>query len=498
MPAVLAALYCSVTLADENDWFIPLGKPPVASPRNISAGEAFPPLPLPATPLRRTERKRSPKPPTIGAKVIWGESAAFTYENGAKTEVSDWNLCPADFQQLMRKAGSWAGLSYSCESVTLSEFHNDPSKLPLLFFSGGRTMKFDDRQIEKLRSFVLKGGMLMFDSIAGSPYFHKSSRDVVARAFPEFAIRMIPADHPVYHILYDIDKVKYPKNLDSDQPMLEGVYVGSRIGALISRYGLGCSWDDHEVPFIEQAIYYDVESGNKLGLNILAYAVGYAGAGLEEAKPELFGAIDEKRPTDEFVFAQIRHQGSWNVHPGGAASLLRRLRQDTALSVSLKRIPVTLGKDDISSFPFLYMTGLDDFQFSGEEVASLRQFLRNSGTLLISNGLGMKTFDNAVRRELRKVLPESVLAPVPLQHPLYSSVFNIADASYTPAVVRTKPDLNVPYLEGIHVDDNLRVIYSPYDLEASWQGCEHPLARAFESQTGIQLGINIAMYAATH
>ena len=34
----------------ENDWFVPLGKPPEAPPKRISGGEGFPPLPCP--PLR--------------------------------------------------------------------------------------------------------------------------------------------------------------------------------------------------------------------------------------------------------------------------------------------------------------------------------------------------------------------------------------------------------------------------------------------------------------
>ena len=51
------------SMAGENDWFVPLGPPPEAAKRRISGGEAFPPLPLPATPLRRTERSR----PTSGA-----------------------------------------------------------------------------------------------------------------------------------------------------------------------------------------------------------------------------------------------------------------------------------------------------------------------------------------------------------------------------------------------------------------------------------------------
>jgi hypothetical protein len=62
--AILAAssraLAPATRAGGENDWFVYLGNqtPPKAPPKQISAAEALPPLPLPATPLRRTERKK--------------------------------------------------------------------------------------------------------------------------------------------------------------------------------------------------------------------------------------------------------------------------------------------------------------------------------------------------------------------------------------------------------------------------------------------------------
>ena len=86
--------------AGENDWFVYLGtKETKKAPRkNINAAEALPPLPLPATPLRRTERKKPPQPDCLVGKVIWGESASFTDTTGKALEIADWNLCPTDTQ----------------------------------------------------------------------------------------------------------------------------------------------------------------------------------------------------------------------------------------------------------------------------------------------------------------------------------------------------------------------------------------------------------------
>src|SRR5471030_1871800 len=104
LPAILIlAMLCPSYGASENDWFVPLGKPPEAPPKRISGGEGVAPLPLPATPLRRTERKRQPTPPSLFGKVVWGEQGSLTYDGGKTAQISDWNLCPADLQHLFEK-----------------------------------------------------------------------------------------------------------------------------------------------------------------------------------------------------------------------------------------------------------------------------------------------------------------------------------------------------------------------------------------------------------
>ncbi|MCE0497627.1 MAG: DUF4159 domain-containing protein, partial [Methylacidiphilales bacterium] len=220
--------------AGENDWFVPLGKPPEAPPKRISGGEGFPPLPLPATPLRRTERKRQPTPPSLFGKVIWGEQGSFTYAGGTTTQITDWNLCPADLQHLFHKVQDKLGLQYGYDEVSLPSFGGDPDKMAVLFFSGTRTLKLDSASLAKLRAYVLRGGMLCFDSVAGSPYFYDSARARMQQAFPELAWRVIPPDHPLYHMVTDVNTVHYSANVKSDKPYLEGLYIGSRIAVLIS------------------------------------------------------------------------------------------------------------------------------------------------------------------------------------------------------------------------------------------------------------------------
>lgn len=491
-------IYCH---AAENDWFKYLGtKEAKKAPRkSMNAAEALPPLPLPATPLRRTERKKPPQPDYLVGKVIWGESASFVDTTGKALEIADWNLCPTDTQRFVENSRAM-DLTYHWQNTNLNDFHFDPQKLPALLFSGVRTLKLSDSHIQALRDYVLNGGMIICDSIAGSPYFYDSAKKIFLRAFPDSRFRTIPADHPVYHMIVDIDKVSYRGNKGSD-PFLEGIYVGSRVGVLVSKFGLGCGWNRNteRLKELPKAAYYSADSAKQIGVDLAAYIVGYAEVGLVEGRPEVFGLADQKRPTDEFVFAQIKHDGLWNVHPGAATALLMKLRRYTSVRVNLKRVGIDLEQDDLSPYPFLYLTGLDDFSFSQRAVSALQQYLNYGGVLLVNNGLGLGTFDKAARRELSKLLPDSTLQRISPSNDLFNSLFDASTVRYSPSLAKSKPELNnQPYLLGATIDGDLRVIYSPYDLEAGWLEVHYPLARAYESASSQRLGMNIIVYLMTH
>ena len=248
----------------------------------------------------------------------------------------------------------------------------------------------------------------------------------------------------------DVNNVKYSDNVKSDKPDLEALYVGSRIGVLMSKHGLGCGWDDHNVPLIKDATYYDPSSATNIGMNLVAYVIGYNRVGMEESKPELFAAADEKTPTDEFVFAQISHEGAFNVHPNSATALLSKLRVATSLRVNLKREVVDPGKDDLSNLSFLYLTGLDDFHLSDNAVSALRGFLQRNGTLFINNGLGLSTFDSgrAARNGARSPRHEARADP---SHAFnLSAMSSVQNADYTPAVAMRYPQLDHAEAGGHH------------------------------------------------
>ncbi|MDQ1257367.1 MAG: hypothetical protein QG656_1971, partial [Candidatus Hydrogenedentes bacterium] len=91
------------------------GAPPPAHPQRITGGESFPPLPLPVTPLRRTERKRPPTPPLLIGKLRYGGEKQSVTPDGRQYTYFDWKSDPADAARLLEFVGPKLGINYRAD-----------------------------------------------------------------------------------------------------------------------------------------------------------------------------------------------------------------------------------------------------------------------------------------------------------------------------------------------------------------------------------------------
>ena len=487
-----------------DDWFVKSAKDRKEKPETgISGGEKRDIIPsLPGMPIPQSDRKKPPSPDYLMAKVKWGSGAIIDQKL-----TEDWNLAPNDMLEFHKLARS-NDFKYMPTQTSLEQFSYDPALMPAILLGGVREVNLTPTQINRLRQYVLDGGMIVCDSVYGSPWFYESALKVFDDMFPESRFRVLPPDHPLYHINSDIEEVTYRSGGagEDGKPFFEGLYIGSRIGVLVSKYGLGCGiagemevFDHLEKKGLKPKAY-SKESARQIAENLAPYIVGYGRVGEQEGKAELFGAADQNAPTSEFVFAQVKHDGSWNAHPGAARQLLTRLERDSAIPVNLKRVSVDLNRDDTSAYPFLFFTGLDNFTLTNKQIQVLRKHVDQGGTLVINNALGLATFHQAAVREMRRVFPVDEFRLLPQSHEVYRSLNTISNVKYTPALMKDqgKKLQNRPVLFGVEIKGKLRVIYSPYDLEGGWNEVRYPLSRGYQSDSAKKLGCNIIMFAMTN
>ena len=179
-----------------------------------------------------------------------------------------------------------------------------------------------------------------------------------------------------------------------------------------------------------------------------------------------------------------------------AGNLLKAVASLTSGRVKFQRRALD-PEGDLSEVPFLYLTGHHDFRLSERAVQNLRAFLGRGGFLLANSCCGRLAFDAAFRREIARVVPDGLKSVSP-DHPLLACHFKIDEIGYTPLVRQENPGLRTPNLEGITVEGQLRVLYSPFDLGNGWERVEHPFTRGVAEKDAFRMAINAIIYAMTH
>lgn len=472
------------------------GPPPKARPKRRTGGESFPPLPLPATPLRRSEQKREPAPPPLVGKVAYAP-AKWVTKGGKRFLFRDWTTDPGDISSLLNWTNAQLGIRYRPMHTELGKFSYDPAEMPVLYFTGHEGFDLDAEHLARIRRYVLDGGYLWGDPCCGSPDFYKSFRTMVGRIFPHREIFVLPDDHPVYSAFYRVRSVQYQeakKGRYTGRPVIYGVNIGCRTAVFFWPVDLSCGWDGHTHQHGSRIL---PAHARQLGANLITYCLANYQLGRFLATEKVYYQSDE-HTRDEFVFAQVTHDGDWDPSRSAVMNLLKYTAKNTTMEVQFKRATVDLERVDAFLHPILYMTGHRDFTLSEAEVKRLRAYLTSGGMLLADACCGRRGFDVAFRREIQRALPGKRLELLAADHPLYSSRFKVRAVRYSDLVRQKAPDLTAATLEGITYNGQLAVIYSKFGLGSVWDEYERPYARSYAPADALRLGVNVLVYAMTH
>jgi hypothetical protein len=471
--------------------------PPKAKPDRRNAGEGFPPLPLPATPLRRSEKKREPSPPALVGSVTFSPANLRGVKGG-------WETTIIDIEKWVEFTNSQLGQRYRYVGTDFSKFSYDPAELPILYFTGWKTIpQFDDTTISKLRQYLMDGGTWVVHSNCGRPEFNSSFREEIQRIFPDRQLAPIPADHPIYSSFYSINSMRVRKGsepwatISTDKGLIETINIGTRAAVIFSPIDLSCGWNADANP-IEGGVLFDQSDALKLGSNIVTYCLAEYQYGRFFSHAKIYHQ-ESDATRDQLVLGQLVHNGDWDATPHGLPNLLKTIDQSTTLHVQFKRVPVDPDKEDIFSFPVIFMSGQRDFQFSETARKRLREYFDHGGALVVDDVIGNSEFDRAFRREMKAIYPDRALKALPEDHPIFSFVLDTKHVHLAPLAAETLGGNVVsPRLEVIEVDGTFPVIYSPLSMSAGWEQLPRAYNRGYADEDALRLGVNVFMYLVTH
>ncbi len=85
---------------------------------------------------------------------------------------------------------------------------------PFLMATDVGELGFDEVEVEAMRAFLLKGGLLWVDDFWGSRGWDHFAREI-HRVMPEFEIIDLPLEHPLFDIVYDVTEVPQIPSINS-------------------------------------------------------------------------------------------------------------------------------------------------------------------------------------------------------------------------------------------------------------------------------------------
>jgi hypothetical protein len=235
--------------------------------------------------------------------------------------------------------------------------------------------------------------------------------------------------------------------------------------------------------------------------------------------PVNYGLPDLQRG---FTFCRLRYErtrrqrktGWWDDYPASDFNFLSRFEELTKVSISRWAngdpgfAQVTLQDRDLFHCPFLKMQGAANYDFTSEEVDTLRQYFLKGGFLWEDDNWTDDDWEY-IRANLVRILPEYPIVEITPGHPLLSVLYHVSAIPQIPSIESWRRSggranefgAGPPHLYAIFGENNrLMVLVSiNCDTSDSWEreGDNPEYFQQF-SPMGYALGVNVAVWMMSH
>lgn len=180
--------------------------------------------------------------------------------------------------------------------------------------------------------------------------------------------------------------------------------------------------------------------------------------------------------------------GDWYANPTSLSNLIKFCNSNIGTDINPDPATVEAGSPDIYNYPFIHMTGHGNVVFTPVEVQNLRSYLIAGGFLHIDDNYGLNEF---IRREMKKVFPETDFVELPFSNEIYHQKFNFSNGLPKIHEHDAKPAQGF----GVFYEGRLVCFYSyECDLGDGWEDPEvhkDPEEKRIEA---LKMGANILSY----
>lgn len=189
--------------------------------------------------------------------------ARLQYDGGG-----DWYANPSSLPNLIRAIAERTSLPIERTEAKVRLTDSALFDFPFLHVTGHGEIKLSEREVQRLREYLTRGGFLHADDNYG---LDESFRREMARVFPDRPLVEVPTSHPIYHLVYDLPG-GVPKIHEHDGKPAKGygIFIGNRLAVYYTYSAdLGNGWEDVGTYPDPPALH---EAALRLGINLFTYA----------------------------------------------------------------------------------------------------------------------------------------------------------------------------------------------------------------------------------
>jgi hypothetical protein len=367
-----------------------------------------------------------------------------------------WANRPRDLAHLANFASKELERPLNWQVVSADDDWPSWMDAPVLYIAAHEPPNLSAAQVDKLRDYALAGGLIFTCNEGGAPAVDGYVADLAKRLFPRYALRDLPADHPVYRSLYPADQI-------APRPPLQGLSNGSRLLMVHSPGDLGRTWQlretvTHPAPF-------------RLGLNLFIYAAGKANF-LNKLRtpylPEPTGT-----PVATVGVARVVYDGgpdgNWDPEPSAAPRFARQFQRETSIRVAVA--DVDAAALDLSRTPVALLTGTGPVRLSPAQMRAMHDYVAGGGVLLADACGGSAATNRDLPVVLGHAFPGVHLSNLPADDALLVG----AAPSMSPLDLKLRPFASDAYgsrrrpMQGATVGRG-RILYCPADVTTGLLG----------------------------
>ena len=229
---------------------------------------------------------------------------------------------------------------------------------------------------------------------------------------------------------------------------------------------------------IASLLRYQQNNGSFYAQGILNDAGPVIGQVVSKSAFALLFMIRGQQPV---LFNKLAFDGDWNNRPRDLASVTRWLNSEYESNVNWQIVDLSLPVSEWRDAPIMYISGNDALQvgpavvvpgadaaatggqssFTDENIAKLRQYVYQGGTIVTVNECNSAAFTESVKRLSQKLFPEYAFTVCPPEHPIYDCetdlntqnvTFSIVSNGVRPLLIHTDIDLVREWQKGYSED----------------------------------------------